>query len=172
MSTDTNSLQKLIVSLDDAQRLQNGLSCNAKQPYLQKLLKRLARAHDSAASDFIAWVFQAGGSVPRGGSPLGALRARGAAWKARVSLDPEMVCTALAQKSETRVLRCFCTAATTLHDAGLRDHVRAHRREIEHVLMQLDSFGYVMQAQEGTPMPHSGHAPAARTTSAQARGRL
>ena len=147
MILDIASLRNLIAALDDAQRLQDGLSCNTTRPYLQKLFTRLARVHDRAVGDFVAWVFQAGGSAPRGGSPLGALRARDAAWKVRVSLDPEMVCMTLAEKSEARVLRSFRAATTRLHDFELRDRVQTHRREIEHVFMQLNSFGYVMRAQ-------------------------
>ncbi|TAM98156.1 MAG: hypothetical protein EPN40_06810 [Rhodanobacteraceae bacterium] len=145
MNLEITSLRNLVAALDDAQRLQDGVSCNAIQPYLQKLFTRLARVHDRAAGDFVAWVFQAGGSAPRGGSPLGALRARDAAWKVRVSLDPEMVCMALAEKSEARVLRRFRAAATRLHDSELCNQVQTHRREIEHLFMQLNSFGYVMR---------------------------
>lgn len=174
MNWEITSLRHLIAALDDAQRLQDGLSRRTMQPYLQRLFKRLARAHDRAAGDFVARVFQAGGNAPRGGSPLGALRARDAAWKVRVSLDPEMLCTALAEKSEARVLRCFRAAASRLHDTELRDQVQTHRREIEHVFMQLDSFAYVMQTQGGVPMPapHPRHTPAAHATPAQVRERL
>lgn len=145
MNTEITSLRNLIAALDDAQRLQDGLSRNATQPYLQDLFKRLARAHHRATGSFVAWVFQAGGSAPRGGSPLGALRARDAAWRIRVSLDPEMARTALAEKSEARVLRHFRAATTRLRDADLCAQVETHRREIEHVFMQLNSFGYVMR---------------------------
>lgn len=159
MKDDTAHLRKLIVSIDDAQRLQDGLFRFTTQPYLQKLFKRLARAHHSATGEFVAWVFLAGGNAPRNGSPLGALRARGAAWKARASLDPETVCMALAQKSETHVLRRLRAATAGLRETGLRESMQAHRREIEHALMQLDSFGYVMRAWDDAhlPMPRTTH---------------
>lgn len=146
MILEIASLRNLIAAMDDAQRLQDGLSFGATQPYLQKLFERLARAHASATRDFVVWVFRAGGNARRGGSPLGALRARDATWRVRVSLDPEMVCTALAEHSEARVLRRFRAAATRLHDGELRDQVQTHRREIEHAFMQLNSFGCLMRA--------------------------
>lgn len=146
MNVEIASLRNLIAVMDDAQRLQDGLSVGATQPYLQKLFKRLARAHANATGDFVARVSRAGGSAPRGGSPLGKLRARDATWRVRVSLDPEMVCTALAEHSEARVLRRFRATATRRHDGELRDQVQTHRRRIEHVFMQLNSFGYLMRA--------------------------
>lgn len=120
---------------------------NVTHPYLKQWFERIIHTHLTIADDLADRIDGMGGSVARDGSCVTALHLRWAAWRVWISHDAETGYAMEAGKRETRVRRGFRIAGRCTPDPGLRDRIKCHLREIEHVDRSIDNLAALMRVQ-------------------------
>lgn len=147
MNAQISILKSLVISLDEARMFYSDAVCNVTHPYLKQCFERIIHTHLTIADDLADRIDGMGGSVARDGSCVTALHLRWAAWRVRISHDAETGYAMEAGKRETRVRRGFRIAGRCTPDPWLRDRIKCHLREIEHVDRSIDNLAAVMRMQ-------------------------
>jgi len=154
MNAQISILKSLVISLDEARMFYSGAVRNVAHPYLKQCFERIIHTHLTIADDLADRIDGMGGSVARDGSCVTSLHLRWAAWRVRISHDVETGYAMEAGKRETRVRRGFRIAVRCTPDHGLRDRIKYHLREIEHVDRSIDNLVALMRMQTiRTPVP-------------------
>lgn len=147
MNAQISILKSLVISLDEARMFYSDAVRNVTHPYLKQCFERIIHTHLTIADDLADRIDGMGGSVARDGSCVTALHLRWAAWRIRISHDAETGYAVEAGKRETRVRRGFRIAGRCTPDPGLRDRIKCHLREIEHVDRSIDNLAALMGMQ-------------------------
>lgn len=147
MSAQISILKSLVISLDEARMFYANAVRMVTHPYLKQCFERIIHTHLTIADDLADRIDGMGGSVARNGSCLTALHLRWAAWRVRISHDAETGYAMQAGKREARVRRGFRIAGRCTPDPGLRDRIKCHLREIEHVDRSIDNLAALMRMQ-------------------------
>ena len=147
MNAQISILKSLVISLDEARMFYSDAVRNVTHPCLKQCFERIIHTHLTIADDLADRIDGMGGSVARHGSCVTALHLRWAAWRIRISHDAETGYAVEAGKRETRVRRGFRIAGRCTPDPGLRDRIKCHLREIEHVDRSIDNLAALMGMQ-------------------------
>lgn len=143
------TVQRLVNALDDSQRLYDVGAHKATRPDLKDLLERIAGTHRLIADDLAGQMVQTGGELVRQGSRLGPLRSFLAEKFAQINVDIDMVYASHAVKRETLILRDFREGAASIRNAGLRNRLRMHCREIERAYTEIRCLLTTMRLHTG-----------------------
>ena len=156
MNAQISILKSLVISLDEARMVYSDAVRKVTRPYLKQCFERIIHIHLTIADDLADQIDRMGGSVTRDGGCLTALHLRWAAWRVQISHDAETGYAMEAGRREARVRRSFRIAERCTSDPGLRDCIKCHLREIEHVDRSIDNLAAVMRMQT-MPMPARVH---------------
>ena len=140
-------LKSLVISLDETQMFYSDAVRNVTHPYLKHCFERIIHTHLTIADDLADRIDGMGGGVARDGSCMTALHLRWAAWRVRICHDAEAGYAKEAGKREARVRRGFRIAGRCTPDPGLRDRIKCHLRDIEHVDRSIDNLAAMMRMQ-------------------------
>ena len=147
MNAQISILKSLVISLDEARMFYSDAVRNVTHPCLKQCFERIIHTHLTSAGDLADRIDGMGGSVARDGSCLTELHLRWAAWRIRISHDAETGYAMEAGKREARLRRGFRIAGRCTPDPGLRDRIKCHLREIEHVDRSIDNLAATMRMQ-------------------------
>jgi uncharacterized protein (TIGR02284 family) len=147
MNAQISILKSLVISLDEARMFYSDAVRNVTHPCLKQCFERIVHTHLTIADDLADRIDGMGGSVARDGSCMTALHLRWAAWRVRISHDAETGYVKEAGKREARVRRGFRIAGRCTPDPGLRDRIKCHLRDIEHVDRSIDNLAAMMPMQ-------------------------
>lgn len=142
-------VQRLVNALDDSRGLYDEGADKATHPDLKDLLERIAGTHWLIADDLAGQMVQTGGELARQGSRLGPLRTFLAEKFAQISVDIDVVYASHAARREAGILRDFRDAAVSIRNAGLRNHLWMHCREIERASTEIRCLLTTMQLHVG-----------------------